>query len=56
MLADDDIVLMSKSPYDLSKQRITLKDFFSSMGMTINTEKIKAMIVKSKRITYTTFV
>jgi hypothetical protein len=56
LLYVDDIVLMEKSPYDLGKQLITLKDFFSSMGMTVNTDKTKVMIIKSKRITYDTFV
>jgi len=51
----DDIVLIENSPYDLGKQLIILKDFCSSMGMTMNTNKIKVMIVKSKRITYDTF-
>jgi hypothetical protein len=35
----DDIVLMEKSPYDLGKQLVILKDFCTSMGMTVNTEK-----------------
>jgi hypothetical protein len=52
----DDIVLMEKCPYDLGKQLIILKDFCSSMGMTMNTKKTKVMIIKSKRITYNTFV
>jgi hypothetical protein len=39
LLYVDDIVLMVRSPYDLDKQLKILKDFFSSMGMTINTEK-----------------
>jgi hypothetical protein len=33
-----------------------VKDFRSNMGMTINTEKIKVMIIKSNKITYDTFV
>jgi hypothetical protein len=56
LLYVDDIVLMVKSPYDLGKKLIILKDFFSSMGMTVNTDKTKVMIIKSKRITYDTFV
>jgi hypothetical protein len=51
----DDIVLITKILYDLSKQLITLKDFVSSMGMTMNIDKTKVMIIKSKRITYNTF-
>jgi hypothetical protein len=45
-----------KSPYYLGKQLITLKDFYSNMGMAMSTEKTKVMIIKSKRITYDTFV
>jgi hypothetical protein len=56
LLYDDDIVLMVKCPYDLGKQQIILKDFCSSMGMTVNTNKTKVMIIKSKMITYDTFV
>jgi hypothetical protein len=56
LLYVDDIVLMEKSPYDLGKQLIILKDFCSSMGMTVNTDKTKVMIIKSKNITYDTFV
>jgi hypothetical protein len=41
LLYVDDIVLMAKSPYDLGKQLIMLKDFFSSMGITVNTDKTK---------------
>jgi hypothetical protein len=47
---------MEKSPYDLGKQLIILKDFLSSMCMTMNTNKTKVMIIKSKRITYDIFV
>jgi hypothetical protein len=56
LIFDNDIAHMEKSPYDLSKQLIILKDFFSSMDMTVNTNKTKVMIIKSKRITYGTFV
>jgi len=47
---------MERSPYDLSKQLRILKDFFSSMGMTVNTSKTKAIIIKSKNIAYDTFI
>jgi hypothetical protein len=56
LLYVDDIVLMVRSPYDLNKQLKILKDFCSSMGMTVNTDKTKVMIIKSKNITYTNFV
>jgi hypothetical protein len=52
----NDIVLMEKIPYDLGQQLIILKDFFSNMEMTVNTDKIKVMIIKSNNITYNTFV
>jgi hypothetical protein len=56
LLYVDDIVLMVRSPYDLNKQLKILKDFFSSTSMTVNTNKTKVMIIKSKNITYTNFV
>jgi hypothetical protein len=56
LLYADNIVLMARSPYDLDKQLKILKDFFSSMGMTINIDKTKVMIIKSKMITYANFM
>jgi hypothetical protein len=56
LLYTDDIFLMAKSPYGLGKQLITLKNFCSNMGMIVNIDKTKVMIIKSKRITYDTFV
>jgi hypothetical protein len=56
LLYVDHIVLMAKSPYDLGKQLIILKDFCCSMSMTVKNDKTKVMIIKSKRITYDTFV
>jgi hypothetical protein len=56
LLYANDIVLMARNPYDLSKQLRILKDFFSSTGMTVNTEKTKVMIIKSNKITYDNFV
>jgi hypothetical protein len=55
LLYADDIFLMEKIPYDLGKKLIIHKEFCSSMGMTMNIEKTKVMIIKSKRITYNTF-
>jgi hypothetical protein len=52
----DDILLMTKSPYDLGKQLIILNDLCSSKGMIVNIEKTKVMIIKSKMITYDAFV
>jgi hypothetical protein len=47
----DYIVLMERSSYDLGKQLRILKDLCSSMGMTMNTDKMKLMIIISKNIT-----
>jgi hypothetical protein len=52
----DDIVLMARIPHDLENQLLILKDFFSNMGMTINTNKTKVTIIKSNKIPYDTFV
>jgi hypothetical protein len=52
----DDIVLMERSPHDIENQLRILKDFCSNMGMTINIDKTKGMIIKSDKITYDTFV
>jgi hypothetical protein len=56
LLYVNDIVLMVRCPYDLNKKLRILKDFCSSMGMTVNTNKTKVMIIKSKNITYDNFV
>jgi len=56
LLYVDDIVLMVNSLYGLGKQLIILKELFSSMDMTMTTNKTKVMIIISKRITYDTFV
>ena len=52
----DDIVLLERCPFDLDKQLRLLKDFFSTMGMTVNASKTKIMIIKSKKETYANFV
>jgi hypothetical protein len=52
----DDIILMERSPHDLENQLRILKDFFSNMGMTVNTDKNKVMIIKSNKIPYDTLV
>jgi hypothetical protein len=44
------------SSHDLENQLRILKDFFSNMGMTVNTDKTKVMIIKSNKITYDTFI
>ena len=47
-LYTNDIILLARCPFDLDKQLRFLKDFFSTMGMTINIDKTKIMIIKSK--------
>jgi hypothetical protein len=56
LLYADDIILMARSPHDLENQLRIIKDFCSNMGMTINIDKTKVMIIKSNKITYDTFV
>jgi hypothetical protein len=56
LLYADDIVLMARSPHDLENQLRILKDFCSNMGMTVNIDKTKVMIIKSNKIPYDTFV
>jgi hypothetical protein len=55
LLYTNDIVLMTRILYDLSKQ-LTILEFLSSMGMTMNIDKTKFMIIKSKNITNDTFI
>jgi hypothetical protein len=52
----DDIVLMARSPHDLENQLRILKDFSSNMGMIVNIDKTKVILIKSNNITYDTFV
>jgi hypothetical protein len=56
LLYADDIVFMTSSPHDLENQLRILKDFCSNMGMTVNIDKTKVMIIKSNNIPYDTFV
>ena len=51
LLYTNDIVLLSRCPYDLDKRLILLKDFCCTMGMIVNTNKEKVMIIKSKKDT-----
>ena len=55
LLYTDDIVLLARCLSDLDKWLILLKDFCSTKGMTINTNKKKVMIIKPKD-TYANFV
>ena len=50
------IVLMERSTFVVDKQLRTLKDFFSNMGIIVNTNKTKVMIIKSKNITHGKFI
>jgi hypothetical protein len=56
LLYADDIILMARSPHDLENQLRILKEFCSNMGMIVNTDKTKVMIIKSNEIHYDTFV
>jgi hypothetical protein len=56
LLYADDIVLMARSPHDLENQLRILKGFFSNMGMNVNIDKTKVMIIKSNKIPYDTFI
>jgi hypothetical protein len=47
---------MARSTHDLGENLKTLKDFFSNIGMTINIDKTKVMIIKSNKTTYDSFV
>ena len=51
LLYADDIVLLARCPSDLDKQLRLLKDLCSNMGMSVNTDKTKVMIIKSKKDT-----
>ena len=55
LLYADDIFLLPRCPFYLDKQ-LRLKDFCSTMGMSVNTNKTKVMIIKSKDDTYANFV
>jgi hypothetical protein len=56
LIYSDNIFIMARSPRDLENKPRILKDFFSNMGMTVNTDKTKVMIIKSNKISYDTFV
>ena len=56
LLYVDDIILMARCPSDLAKQLRILKYFCSNLGMTVNTDKTKIMIIKSKTPTQILFI
>ena len=47
---------MAMSLSDLENQLRILKEFFSNMGMNVNNDKTKFIIIKYNNITYDTFV
>ena len=56
LLYADDIVLIASHAFDLDKRLRIIKYFFSNMGMIVNTDKTKIMILKSKKNTYASFI
>jgi hypothetical protein len=56
LLYVDDIVLIMRSPCDFQKELRFLKDLYSDKGMIVNNDKTKFMTIKSKNITYDTFL
>lgn len=42
---------MARCLINFDEQLRILKDFFSSMGMIVNTNKIKVMIIESMKVT-----
>ena len=56
LLYVDDIVLMARHPSYLDKQIRILKVFCYNMGMIVNTDKTKIMIIKSKKDTYANLI
>ena len=49
LLYVDGIVIMARFPSCLDQKLRTLKDFFRNMGMTVNIDKKKIMIIQSKK-------
>lgn len=56
LLYVDDIILMSRCSSYLNKELRILKDLYTNMGMSVNTDKTKVMIIKSMRVNYANFV
>ena len=52
----DDITLLAKIHEDLDKQLRTLHVYWSKIGMRVNTNKAKAMSIKSKKTTNGSYV
>ena len=55
LLHAGDIVLLAKSHKDLENKLKTLHEYFSKMGMMVNIDKTKIMIIKFKKITHGNF-
>ena len=49
-------LLMEKCHFDFDKQLRILKYLCFNMGMTLNVDKKKIMIIKSKKDTYANFI
>jgi len=49
LLSINDIVLMARCSFDLDKQLRILNAFCSNIGVIVNIDKTKVMIIKSKR-------
>ena len=47
---------MERCPSDLDKKLRILKYFFSNMGMIVNTDKTKIIIIKSDKYIYANFI
>jgi len=56
LLYVDDVVLMERCPSDIDKQLRTVKEFYSNMGLTVNIDKTKVMIIKSNNESRANFV
>lgn len=56
ILYADNIILLARSHDDLDKQLKTLYVYCFKMGMIVNTNKTKVMMIKSKNITHGSFV
>ena len=52
LLYADDIILYLGENDDDNKKPTILQDYYSKMGMIVNTDKTEAMIIKSKNIIY----
>jgi len=56
LLYANNIVLLGRCASNLHKKLILLKDFCSTMGMIVNIDKTKFMVIKSKKDSYVNFM